>query len=659
MKAKRLHGSTSLLRVVLLVVFVLGGTQIALAQPQPSTPPPPVYEPELLAAVSPVYNIDGINVRDAASHEIVFGARNPGATCGGGTPASAWKMTLDPLTGDVVDVTKKQDLSLIQNLRGTLFERSDGALFTGGGWCGYKPPYYSVDGGETWQRADAGPVHPPNSTFSYAELDGVLYAGTGYAPHHGQVYRWLGGGNWELVLDIAPPRSIVKTMAVYDDRLFVGSQVYGWGGSGCASSVPVYVSSDGNTFTATTGIPPCYSVRDLLVVGDQLVARAADYFNNLDQRMYHWNDGTQTWDEIGAVALDWHLHSQPDMVAHADHIYAYGQAPGDPSAGIYRSTDLGQTWQQVAVIENPDVSALAIHDSVLYAGTRGDASNVAYIYRIPLTGIVASTADVEIYPGDTVTVDLDIVGANQLYAAQADCDVDPAVLELQNATFGGFFTSPLVGANLIDAPSGNWLGALSQQNPAGPLSGSGRFAILTSQALAPGTTAVTCEPLFADRDGFELPSSYVGLTITVIPFGEIDGTATYQGRLTHADIQITASGPVTVTTATDANGDYVIDVLKTGSYTVTADAPLYLPNCTTADVLSGQTTSLPDTVLKGGDANDDGCINIGDAALVAANFGQTVPPADSRADINDDGVVNVQDLALVGGNFGLCGCQCW
>jgi len=380
----------ALILVELLLALSAGGT---IAQ----GPPNSAIELELVAEVPPsdslkVDYINAMQVLDSNPNEIVFVTQNQGATCGGGTPASAWKMTLDPDTGDLVSLVLKQSLSQIQNARGALFESSDGTLFTGGGWCLYKPPYYSTDGGETWQTADAGPVHPPNSTYSFVEFNGDVYAGTGYEPWHGQIYRWLGDGNWELILDIAPPRSIVGTMVVYENQLFVGSHIYGWGGSGCESSVPVYVSTDGDTFNATTGIPPCYSVSDLLVVGDQLVARVQNYFDSTERYMYRWNNDLGEWEEIGMYNLG---YSVPHLVSQDGVVYAYGQAPGDTSAGIYQSVDTGQTWQQIVVLENPDASTMTIHNGTLYLGTRHDASNIAYIYRIKLV----TEVEIDIKPG--------------------------------------------------------------------------------------------------------------------------------------------------------------------------------------------------------------------------------------------------------------------
>ncbi|MBN2392979.1 MAG: DUF2341 domain-containing protein [Anaerolineae bacterium] len=276
--------------------------------------------------------------------------------------------------------------------------------------------------------------------------------------------------------------------------------------------------------------------------------------------------------------------------------------------------------------------------------------------------VLTATPDVsEVYPDDTVTVDLDVLGADNLYAAQATCAVNPAILEVQSGVFGDFFdaVNRLIGANAVDAVAGTWTGAISQRNPAGPLSGDGRFATVTYEALTPGTTAVACDVTLSNRDGFTQPVTFVGAEITVLPYATISGTATYQGRLTHAGITVTATGPVTRTDVTGSDGQFVLDALRAGSYDIEADADRYLPNCTMVAVNAGDEAPLAATMLLGGDVNDDDVINIGDATLIGNNFGQTVPPADARADVNADNLVNVQDLAILGGNYELAGCQGW
>jgi hypothetical protein len=85
----------------------------------------------------------------------------------------------------------------------------------------------------------------------------------------------------------------------------------------------------------------------------------------------------------------------------------------------------------------------------------------------------------------------------------------------------------------------------------------------------------------------------------------------------------------------------------------------YLPACTPVTLVAGDKVTLPTTRLLGGDLNDDGTINIGDATLLTANFGETVPPGNMQADINTDNVVNVQDLAILAGNYEKSGCQAW
>jgi hypothetical protein len=301
-----------------------------------------------------------------------------------------------------------------------------------------------------------------------------------------------------------------------------------------------------------------------------------------------------------------------------------------------------------------------------YDGSQTDQGRVFAYYGFGSQAslVVTIPAGPDLYPGDSISVHLHIHNADDLYAAQAPCTADPDVIQPQEAVFGDFFdlTDRLIGANNLDAASGTWIGAISQRNPALPLSGDGLFATVTYAAQGAGTTSISCDPLFADQNGFAQPVTFTGPDVIVLPFAVVNGTAQYLGRTDHSGIQVTATSPDPgldpVTVITDSAGNYVLN-LRTGTgYVISASAAGYLvKQIATRDVTSGETITLSGVTLKGGDVNGDHTIDIGDATLVAANFGLTVPPADVRADINGDGVVNVQDLAILGGNYGLAGDQ--
>jgi hypothetical protein len=99
-----------------------------------------------------------------------------------------------------------------------------------------------------------------------------------------------------------------------------------------------------------------------------------------------------------------------------------------------------------------------------------------------------------------------------------------------------------------------------------------------------------------------------------------------------------------------------VKVLAGGSnYQLEAAHGLYLGNRTTKNLHASEAFAAPATRLAGGDANNDGLIDIGDLACIGGSFSEAPAPcgATGSSDINGDGEVNILDLVLAGGNYGL------
>jgi hypothetical protein len=403
----------SSLLICVLAIWILSGTGLVLAEPVL----------EHLATV-PSKLIESIHIRNGVPEEIILGTENMGGYCGGGTPASIWKVYIDPSTGQVQSTLEIQTLSAIQNIRHAIAESSDGTLFTGGGWCGYKPPYYSTDGGDHWTTADTGDIHPPNSTFSYVEFNDEIYAGTGYEPYPGEVYRWLGSGNWERVFTFpSPSRSIVNSLQAHNGNLFAGSLVYGWYADTCSESNGIYVSSDGQTFNPTTGIPSCDTVFYMYKVGQNLLALTKVVYSTSQDKthIYRWEG--QAWSHLGTTGFIWNDTDRPVVVDNG-FIYSFGRPSESAINGIYRSYDLGLTWQFVVSQETPLITTLHVHDNFLFAGTGHDTNQYSHLYRMDLTE-VCNLGDINC-DDDNNRDDVDIVKSfrNQPASVCRKCDLD-------------------------------------------------------------------------------------------------------------------------------------------------------------------------------------------------------------------------------------------
>jgi hypothetical protein len=110
------------------------------------------------------------------------------------------------------------------------------------------------------------------------------------------------------------------------------------------------------------------------------------------------------------------------------------------------------------------------------------------------------------------------------------------------------------------------------------------------------------------------------------------------------------------TDTTNATGDFEFTSVPMGLHTVSANAPGYLSaTCSGVNVAATQMTLTPVSLLAG-DIDDDDAVDIVDATIAGASFGQT----DSNpADITQDQVVDIFDIVLVSVNYGETGPQVW
>jgi carboxypeptidase family protein/dockerin type I repeat protein len=146
------------------------------------------------------------------------------------------------------------------------------------------------------------------------------------------------------------------------------------------------------------------------------------------------------------------------------------------------------------------------------------------------------------------------------------------------------------------------------------------------------------------------------LALPTIPplIGSVSGFTGYQNRSSQNGIivQLYSGQTPLAQLVTNADGGFQFTDVPDGSYTIALSAPGHLPVVTTVDVVGGQPVSLGTLQLQSGDADDNGSIDLSDAALIGANFQLAVPPAPPSADLNGDGQINIADLAMLGSNYG-------
>ncbi len=308
-------------------------------------------------------------------------------------------------------------------------------------------------------------------------------------------------------------------------------------------------------------------------------------------------------------------------------------------------------------------------------------------------------------PGETVSIQLNLYNVANVYGLQATCQVNPAVLTGSTYSEGEFNSGNSFFVDHQFQSDGSWLVAASRLQPSTPINGNVTAFNLNYTVTGTGDSTVTCSALAVDQNGREVAlvvenGAFDGIeppleteeptaapptltpTVTVIPptetplpthtpevpantpvpaaLSSINGSVAYQNRPDNAGIKVALiepQGTPPVELVTNADGSFSFTDVPVGEYTLQYSAAGHLAVTQQAVIVAsdGLIVDAGTRTLRAGDTDQNGAIDLQDAALIGANFGISVPPAPSTTDLNGDAVVNISDLVLVGGNFGLTG----
>lgn len=185
------------------------------------------------------------------------------------------------------------------------------------------------------------------------------------------------------------------------------------------------------------------------------------------------------------------------------------------------------------------------------------------------------------------------------------------------------------------------------------------------------TAPVYQPPVVAEATATPLPPTP---TITPTPLPEnnsISSIVTLQGSKNHGNttIIVTSHSGVVAHMATNEGGLFQGMGLDKGTYQLAAYSAngSHLPACTTVTVGGNESIAIPQTMLRSinlagstSGAPADETINIGAAALVAIQFGLSIPEhLVPILDVNRDNIVNETDANMLIANPRLLACQAW
>ena len=411
-------------------------------------------------------------------------------------------------------------------------------------------------------------------------------------------------------------------------------------------------------------------------------------------------DGGITWTKDGSnpiitrTAVSWDENEQyaPSVIQNGGNFEMFysGSSGGRWVTGHATATSANGPWTKDA---NAIISPNAIgwetgFDSTDYVAGVLDGSTwkVFYSagggYQIGLATLT-NQAQLTFNPlassvavGNDIVIKIDLNAVTNLYGYQFQVTYDATKVSATGAFVNDFFDTTgqfKPGGWDASCAVGTCKFAVTRQGAASGVDGSGTIAQITFTGIAAGDVPLTfSSDILTDKDANQITHSVTTSFLTVLKSVVVSGKVNMQGRTyptgTPGSVTIYDEygyAPSVTTSFSAVDGTWTATVaVSPGStmFDIEASHGLYLTNRATGINLSGAGPFVQATTrLLGGDANNDGKIDINDMSCIGGAFGgaPTVCGATGSSDINADTTVNILDLVLAGGNFDRVAPQPW
>ena len=301
----------------------------------------------------------------------------------------------------------------------------------------------------------------------------------------------------------------------------------------------------------------------------------------------------------------------------------------------------------------------------------------ALIIGLPLPAIAEGIASINpqadktlFCTGENATISINLDDVADLFGYQFAVNYNPSLVNASGTFVDAFFNAS-TNASIpsgwnATCSNGKCKFAASKVEPGTPVTGSGLLAQVTLTGATPGTFDLTIsDDVLSDRDALAITHGKTSLHLIIGGYATVSGTVSLQGRITPVNTgRVTLADPNNIfgpytASFNSATGAFTLSNVKVmpggSSYQFNISHDLYLGNQTAHTLNPLDNYTAPVARLLGGDANNDGAIDLSDLTCIGGSFGNAPVTCGTTgsSDINANGTVNILDLVLTGGNYGL------